>query len=144
MVSHDRTGAVVGFQRYSPCHGGTKLSVDAMRRLPGAPNGVAERMIHDVVTWARDHGVVRLSLNFVAFRRQLHALDAATGKAPAARALRRLNPAGAPTLYTFTEKFRPRWVPRFLAYRSLTDIPGFAVATLCAEGRFPALGRTGG
>ena len=137
VVSRDRTGAVVGFQRYSPCHGGAKLSVDAMRRLPGAPNGVAERMIHDVVGWARDHGVVELSLNFVAFRRQLHALDVATGKAPPARALRRLNPAGAPTLYAFTEKFRPRWVPRFLAYRSLADIPGFAVATLSAEGRFP-------
>ncbi len=137
VVSRDRTGAVVGFQRYSPCHGGAKLSVDAMRRLPGAPNGVAERMIHDVVEWARDHGVVEVSLNFVAFRRQLQALDVATGKALTPRALRRLNPAGAPTLYSFTEKFRPRWVPRYLAYRSITDIPGFAVATLSAESRLP-------
>ena len=83
------------------------------------------------------NGVVELSLNFVAFRRQLQGLDVATGNALTARAIRRLNPAGAPTLFAFTKKFRPRWVPRYLAYRSLTDIPRFAVATLSAEGRLP-------
>ena len=136
-MCRDRTGALVGFQRYSLCSGATKLSVDAMRRLPTAPNGTNERMIFEALQWAKQHGIVELSLNFVAFRSLLASLDAATGNALFPRLLRRFNPAGAPTLYSFTEKFRPRWVPRYLAYRSLTDIPRFAIATLSAEGRLP-------
>jgi lysyl-tRNA synthetase class 2 len=137
VLCRDRGGRLVGFQRYSFCSGDTKLSVDAMRRVPDAPNGVTERMIFEALQWAGHNGVAELSLNFVAFRSLLHGLDVATGHARTARAIRRLNPAGAPTLFTFTEKFRPRWVPRYLAYRSLTDIPGFALATLSAEGRLP-------
>ena len=39
--------------------------------------------------------------------------------------------------FAFTNKFRPQWVSRYVAYRSLSDIPRFAVATLSAEGRLP-------
>ena len=130
--------------RYSLCSGGTKLSADAMRRVSTAPNGTNERMIFEVLQWARGNGIVEVSLNFVAFRRQLQHLDVATGNGAVPRAVRRLNPAGAPTLYTFTNKFRPRWVPRYLAYRSLADIPGYAIATLSAEGRLaPWVARVG-
>jgi len=136
-LCRDRTGTLIGFQRYSVCGGGKKLSADAMRRVPTAPNGTNERMIFEVLEWARQHEVVEISLNFVAFRSLLQRLDVATGHALIARAIRRLNPASAPTLFTFTNKFRPRWVPRYLAYRAVTDIPRFAVATLSAEGRLP-------
>jgi lysyl-tRNA synthetase class 2 len=137
VVSRDRTGTLIGFQRYSSCNGNKKLSVDAMRRVPSAPNGISERMIFEVVQWARDNGIVELSLNFVAFRRLFQNLDVASGNGIVARSLRQLNPAGAPRLFAFTNKFRPRWVSRYLAYRSLSDIPGFAIATLSAEGRLP-------
>jgi lysylphosphatidylglycerol synthetase-like protein (DUF2156 family) len=137
VLCRDRAGSLIGFQRYAPCSGDTKLSIDAMRRVPRAPNGINERMIFDVLRWAARNGVVELSLNFVAFRRQLQSLDVATGNGSLARIIRRLNLAGAPTLFTFTNKFRPRWVPRYLAYRSVGDIPRFAIATLSAEGRLP-------
>ncbi len=136
VICRDRMGALMGFQRYSSCSG-NKLSVDAMRRVPSAPNGIGERMIFDVLQWARDNGVIELSLNFVAFRRLLQSLDVASGNGAAARAIRRLNPAGAPRLFVFTNKFRPRWVSRYVAYRSFSDIPRFAIATLSAEGRLP-------
>ncbi len=143
-MCRDRSGALVAFQRYSLCNGGTKLSADAMRRVRTAPNGTNERMIFEVLQWARGNGIVEVSLNFVAFRRQLERLDVATGNGAVARAVRRFNPAGATTLYTFTNKFRPRWVPRYLAYRSLADIPGYAIATLSAEGRLaPWVARLG-
>ena len=79
-MCRDRSGALVGFQRYSLCHGDTKLSADAMRRLPEAPNGTNERMIFEVVQWAQHHGIVELSLNFVAFRGLLGALRRGDGK----------------------------------------------------------------
>ena len=108
-----------------------------MRRLPAAPNGTNERMIFEVLQWGKRNGIVEVSLNFVAFRSLLDRLDVANGNAVVPRTIRRLNPAGAPTLFAFTNKFRPRWVPRYLAYRSFTDIPRFAIATLSAEGRLP-------
>jgi len=137
VMCRDRVGELIGYQRYAPCNGDTKLSVDAMRRVPNAPNGVNERMIFEALQWAKQNGINELSLNFVAFRRLLQRLDTATGHGPMARVLRRLNPAGAPNLYAFTNKFRPTWIPRHLAYRSLADIPRFAIATLSAEGRLP-------
>jgi lysyl-tRNA synthetase class 2 len=137
VMSRDHRGELIGYQRYAPCNGDTKLSVDAMRRIPTAPNGVNERMIFEMLQWAKGNGIKELSLNFVAFRRLLQHLDVATGHGPVARALRLVNPAGAPNLYAFTNKFRPRWIPRHLAYRSLADIPRFAIATLSAEGRLP-------
>jgi lysyl-tRNA synthetase class 2 len=137
VLCRDLSGELIGFQRYAPCNGDTKLSLDAMRRVPHAPNGVTERMIFDALRWAEHNGIIELSLNFVAFRRLLDHLDVASGNGPLPRALRWLNPAGAPTLFAFTNKFRPRWVPRHLAYRSLAHIPRFAVATLSAEGRLP-------
>ena len=137
-VCRDRTGTLMGFQRYSLCSGNKKLSVDAMRRVPSAPNGISERMIYEVLQWSRDNGIIELSLNFVAFRKLLQNLDVASGNGAAARAIRQLNPAGAPRLFAFTNKFRPRWVSRYVAYRSLSDIPRFAIATLSAEGRLPS------
>ncbi|HEY5026055.1 MAG TPA: phosphatidylglycerol lysyltransferase domain-containing protein [Acidimicrobiales bacterium] len=136
-VCRDRMGTPIGFQRYSSCSGDTKLSVDAMRRVPSAPNGTGERMIFEVIQWARDNGIIELSLNFVAFRKLLQSLDVASGNGTVARAIRHFNPAGAPRLFAFTNKFRPQWVSRYLAYRSLSDIPRFALATLSAEGRLP-------
>jgi lysyl-tRNA synthetase class 2 len=137
VLCRDRSDELIGFQRYAPCNGDTKLSVDSMRRVPDSPNGVNERMIFDALQWAKQNGILEVSLNFVAFRQLLQHLDVATGTGATARVIRRLNPAGAPTLFTFTNKFRPRWIPRHLAYRSLAHIPRFAIATLSAEGRLP-------
>ena len=41
------------------------------------------------------------------------------------------------TLRRFNEKFRPRWVPRHIAFRSPVDLPAIALATLSAEGFLP-------
>ena len=41
------------------------------------------------------------------------------------------------TLRRFNEKFRPRWVPRRIAFRSPVDLPAIALATLSAEGFLP-------
>ncbi|HZP29510.1 MAG TPA: phosphatidylglycerol lysyltransferase domain-containing protein, partial [Acidimicrobiia bacterium] len=68
VVTRDDTGVPVAFQRYVPCIGGRGLSLDAMRRERTGPNGVNERMIADVVAWARDRGIEQVSLNFAFFR----------------------------------------------------------------------------
>jgi lysyl-tRNA synthetase class 2 len=68
IVARDDHGTAIAFQRYVPCKNGQGLSIDAMRRDPVGPNGVNERMIVDVVLWAREHGISEVSLNFAVFK----------------------------------------------------------------------------
>jgi lysylphosphatidylglycerol synthetase-like protein (DUF2156 family) len=78
-VARDSDGAVVGAHRYLWA-GKQDLSLDLPIRAPGAPNGVDERLIAEVVDWGALRGVERVSLAFAPFpdlfvnRRQLGAL----------------------------------------------------------------------
>ena len=100
-------------------------------------------MIVEMVRWARAHGVGELSVNFVGFRRVI-----AEGASPSAAQsvagwfLRRVNPFKLASLYRFSAKFHPRWVPRYLAYRSRADLPAIGIAAMTAEGLLP-LSRSG-
>jgi lysyl-tRNA synthetase class 2 len=139
VVSRDRLGTPIAFQRYVPCQAGAGLSLDAMRRDPEAPNGVNERMIVETVEWARARNIDTVSLNFAAFK-NLVADEARLGPLQSAEAwlIRRLNPYfQIESLYRFNTKFHPRWVPRALMYRTAGDIVPVAVAALSAEAFLP-------
>jgi lysyl-tRNA synthetase class 2 len=138
VLCRDRDGRPIAFQRYVLCKGGTCLSLDAMRRDPTAPNGVNERMIVDMTGWARENGVVELSMNFVGFRRMIAGVPGLSApQAVAGWTIRRVNPFSVASLYRFSAKFEPRWVPRYLAYRSAADHGAIGLAALRAEGFLP-------
>jgi len=139
IVCRDRDGMPIAFQRYVPCKAGTGLSLDAMRRDREAPNGVNERMIVDMVGWARDHDIADVSLNFAAFRGLIEdGADLTVVQAAEAWLVRRLNPYfQIETLYRFNAKFHPRWVRRYLLYRTPGDLLPIAVAGLSAESFLP-------
>ena len=136
VVARDRDGAAVAFQRYVPCRTGRALSLDVMRRLPNAPNGVNERMIYEVVEWGRARNVEEVSLNFAALRTLLSDEDEQAWTWVIRSFEGRLG-LQMDTLRRFNEKFRPRWVPRRIAFRSPVDLPAIALATLSAEGFLP-------
>jgi lysyl-tRNA synthetase class 2 len=141
VVARDRNGDPVAFQRYALCRQGRALSLDSMRRAPHAPNGVNERMIADTVERAQATGVAEVSLNFAAFRRLFDGTAELTGT-QAARAwlLRGLEGRFGiqmDTLGRFNAKFCPRWIPRYLIYRSTRDLPAIGLAALSAEGFLP-------
>ncbi|HZY77168.1 MAG TPA: phosphatidylglycerol lysyltransferase domain-containing protein [Jatrophihabitantaceae bacterium] len=66
MVARDKTGRIVGAHRYLWA-GKQDLSLDLPIRAKGAPNGVDERLIAEVVAWGSEHGVERVSLAFAPF-----------------------------------------------------------------------------
>lgn len=141
VVARDATGRPVAFQRYLTCRAGTALSLDVMRRLPAAPNGVNERMIVDVVDWAAERGVTAVSLNFAAFRELLDATaDLGGTRGVQAWLIQRLEGRFGiqmDTLRRFNAKFQPVWVPRHLVYRAGGDLPAIGLAALSAEGFLP-------
>jgi len=135
VIARDRTGNVVGFQRYAPCMGGEALSLDTMRRDREGPNGLNERMIVDLLEHGREQGVKLLSLNFAAFRTLL---DAGAGRRGferlGYRALHLLDPLiQLESLYLFNAKFRPSYRPRSVAFPSWMSIPLVAAAMLTLE-----------
>ncbi|MVU81520.1 DUF2156 domain-containing protein [Nocardia sp. ET3-3] len=67
VMSRCADGHVVGFQRYGMSGNGKELSLDVPWRRRDAPNGLDERMIVDLVEYAREHGIKRISLAFAAF-----------------------------------------------------------------------------
>jgi lysyl-tRNA synthetase class 2 len=140
LICRDAAGTPVAFQRYATFGlAEAGLSLDAMRRLPEAPNGVNERMIVEAIEWGKPRGVTELSLNFAAFR---SVFDREKEKTPLRAleqaALRTLEPLfQLEQLYWFNGKFFPRWVPRHVAYRSFADIAHIGIAAMAAEQYIP-------
>ncbi|HTR69459.1 MAG TPA: phosphatidylglycerol lysyltransferase domain-containing protein [Mycobacteriales bacterium] len=66
-VAFDKDRRPVAFHRFSTADNGREISQDLPWRRQGAPNGVDERLAHDVVIWAKEHGGQRVSLSFAAF-----------------------------------------------------------------------------
>lgn len=138
VVARDRDGRPVGFQRYALCADGRTLTLDAMPRLHGAPNGVNERLIVDTVGYAREQGVTTLSLNFAAFRRLLETRARTPRELLGYRVMRLLDPLiRLEPLYRFNAKFRPDWQPRSVLVGSRLGLGWVMLAALGMEFALP-------
>lgn len=65
-VARDRDGTLVGAHRYLWA-GKQDLSLDLPMRAVGAPNGIDERIVAEIVAWSAGQGVERVSLAFAPF-----------------------------------------------------------------------------
>lgn len=139
VVTRDKTGRAVGFQRYAYCRSRKALSLDTMRRDRSGPSGLNERMIVDLTTYARERGVQEISLNFAAFRPLLDAGDQRTGvQRLAYRTLHLLDPfIQVESLYRFNAKFHPGFVERTVVLPSWSVFPSVLAALLGMEFAFP-------
>jgi lysyl-tRNA synthetase class 2 len=141
IVARNASGEPIGFQRYVPCRAGKAFSLDSMRRLPGSTGGVNELMIVDAVAWAKARELEALSLNFSAFRTLLDSeAELERLQSIAAWTIRRFEGkfgVQLDSLRRFNAKFLPRWVPRYVVYRSPGDIPAIGLAAYSAEGFLP-------
>jgi lysylphosphatidylglycerol synthetase-like protein (DUF2156 family) len=66
-VAFDKDGKVVAFHRFATADQGREISQDLPWRAPKAPNGVDERLVSDMIEWAKQRGARRVSLSFAAF-----------------------------------------------------------------------------
>ncbi|WP_105970864.1 phosphatidylglycerol lysyltransferase domain-containing protein [Streptomyces geranii] len=114
------------------------VSLDLMRRDRAADPGMNELLIVAALEAAPRLGVARISLNFAMFRSAL-ARGEKIGAGPVLRAWRGLlvflsRWFQIESLYKFNAKFRPRWEPRFVVYRTSSDLPRIGLAAMQAEG----------
>jgi lysyl-tRNA synthetase class 2 len=137
LVTAEQDGRVRGVLQFVPW-GERGLSLDVMRRDRTADNGVNELMISELLLSAREQGVKYVSLNFAAFRKLMEQ-GRRIGAGPVARMS--ANVIGwashwiqIESLYRFNAKFQPIWVPRFLVYPGVRELPRVGIAVFEAEG----------
>ncbi|MFF5832873.1 phosphatidylglycerol lysyltransferase domain-containing protein [Streptomyces bacillaris] len=114
------------------------MSLELMRRDRSADPGMNELLIVASLQAAGKLGVKQVSLNFAMFRSAL-ARGERLGAGPVLRCWRGLliflsRWFQIESLYKFNAKFRPRWEPRFMVFRSSRDLPRIGIAAMQAEG----------
>ncbi len=114
------------------------MSLELMRRDRSADPGMNELLIVASLQAAEKLGVARVSLNFAMFRSAL-ARGERLGAGPVLRCWRGLliflsRWFQIESLYRFNAKFRPRWEPRFVVFRTSRDLPRIGIAAMRAEG----------
>jgi len=137
VVTATLEGQVRALLQFVPW-GQDALSLDLMIRDASVPdNGLNELLIVDLLAACRDLEVSRVSLNFAVFRSALERGER-IGAGPVARLWARLLRIASrwwqiETLYRFNARFAPAWVPRFLVFDAVRDLPRIAVAAFEAE-----------
>src|SRR5207253_2819509 len=145
VVGRGPSGAPAGFLHFAVCRAGAALSLSSMPRLRSTPNGFNEWLICEAVTWARESGFARISLNFAPFAALL-APEAELSRLQRLerRALLRLKGHFQfDNLLLFNRKFFPCWERRFVVYERRLDLPRVGIAALSAEAYLPFARRNG-
>lgn len=111
-----QAGEIVAFANLWLGAGKEELSVDLMRHLPGAPNGVMDLLFSDLLAWGREAGYRWFNFGMA----PLSGLDTGAG-APLWHRLGTFVYRHGEHFYNFRglraykEKFRPVWTPLYLA-----------------------------
>jgi lysyl-tRNA synthetase, class II len=141
VVGRDADDSVAGFLHLAVCRPSRSLSLSSMPHRAGTPNGFNAWLIINAITWARDNGFVRVSLNFSPFAGLLAAEVAGTSaRRIERRALLRLKDILAlqlDNLLRFNRQFGPQWLPRYVIVEHRADLLRVALAAMAAEGYLP-------
>jgi lysyl-tRNA synthetase, class II len=136
-VALDADGAPGGFLRIVPAYGDDfGYTLDLMRHLPDAPNGMTEYLIAQTALALGLDGINRLSMNFAMWGK-LYEEDVHYNfpQRMAKRAVDVLNPFfQIKSLHDFNAKFSPVWLSRVLVYQERTDLPRVGLLYAGAEG----------
>ncbi|AYG03758.1 lysine--tRNA ligase [Gryllotalpicola protaetiae] len=136
-VALDEDDRPSGFLRLVPAYGEDfGYTLDLMRHLPDAPNGMTEFLIARTAEALRAEGIDRLSMNFAMWGR-LYSDDIRYSPTQwlAKRAIDVLNPFfQIKSLRDFNEKFSPRWLGRVLVFQEPADLPQVGLLYAGAEG----------
>lgn len=131
--ARDHEGRIVAAARFASSDQGRELSLDIPWRVPGAPNGVDERLIADMITWAKTNGGRRLSLAFAAFPDIFIEEDRGAIRGAARHAIKVLDPLiKLESLFRYLRKFHAFDQHRYVVTKRRNLLP-VAVTMLVLE-----------
>ncbi len=144
-VALDEKGTPGGFLRLVPAYGEDfGYTLDLMRHLPDAPNGMTEYLIAQTALALGNEGISRLSMNFAMWGKLFDEdFHYTLPQRMAKKVVDVLNPFfQIKSLYDFNAKFSPEWLSRMLVFQEPTDLPRVGLLYAGAEGflAIPGLG----
>ena len=136
-VAYDRDERPDGFLRLVPCYGADPgYSLDLMRRLPDATNGITEYLIANAALGLGEQGFRRLSMNFAAWGKLFHEdANLTVWQRLVKRVISLLNPYfQIESLYSFNLKFQPEWYGRSIIVEDVAEMARVGVLYASVEG----------
>jgi lysylphosphatidylglycerol synthetase-like protein (DUF2156 family) len=128
-LAHDRQGRLVGYTTWLRLPAAHGIILDEMRRRPDAPPGAMHLLVYRGLQVAGERASwASLGMAPVAGAAEVSALARMEEWL-----LERLGISVARSLFAFKEKFVPRWEPRYLTTKRLSDWPAVGLATLMAH-----------
>jgi phosphatidylglycerol lysyltransferase len=131
MAIHAANGEITAFANLLPEFQKNETGLDLMRRRREVDNGTMELLFTSLLQWAKAQGFASFSLGLAA----LTGMGERTDDPQVEQALRRLSEffrrfINFRGLYSFKEKFNPRWEPRYLVYPGAVSLPGIITTML--------------
>ncbi len=145
-VVRDAAGRPQAFAQWVPARDLDGWSLDVMRRNIDAdlPNGVMDFLVIQTISHAAAGGGSGLDLNFAVLRSVVSGENGGLlGRLERTTAGGALGGTQLESLWRFNAKYRPRWVPRYLAVGSIDALARQGLMMADAEGitELPVLGR---
>ncbi len=131
MAIHAANGEITAFANLVPEYQKNETGLDLMRRRREVENGTMELLFASLLEWAKGQGYATFSMGLAA----LTGIGEHTDDPRVEQALRRLSEFSKRFinfrgLYSFKEKFNPRWEPRYLVYPGTVSLPGIVTTLL--------------
>ncbi len=146
-VAKSPKGDTVAFCHYVPAKGINGYSLDLMRRDPDKehPNGLIDYVICSTIFYLKEKNFNSLDLNFATWRAVL-AGESGSGKIESAKRwiLKRMSgDMQIESLWKFNDKYKPQWLPRYVAFENIDVAIPTAIAIARAESfaELPLLGK---
>jgi phosphatidylglycerol lysyltransferase len=123
-VVQSATGEVIAFANILATERKNELSVDLMRHLPAAPNGVMEAMFVELMLWGRAEGYQQFNLGMAPLSGfSTHPLAPLWNRLAAVVFRRGEGFYHFQGLRGYKDKFSPQWEPRYIAVPSFWHLP---------------------
>lgn len=129
MTVEDAEGRILAFANFIPDYAPGETTIDLMRHVRDAPNGLMDYLFVRLFEYSRDQGYQRFALGLAPFAEVGSASDAPAREKALRLLIDRLSFVFSyKGLWAYKEKFHPDWEPRYLIYESELALPATAVA----------------
>ena len=123
-VVADASGKTIAFTNIWATSDKSEISVDLMRHVPEAPNGVMEAMFIELMLWGREQGYQWFNLGMAPLSGlSTHPLAPLWHKLAARIFHRGESLYNFQGLRSYKEKFFPQWEPRYIAVPGTWSLP---------------------
>lgn len=126
LDSHDR---VIAFVNIVPSYRQRESTIDLMRRMPGAPNGVMDYILIKLFERSREDGFERFNLGMAPMCGFSESEEASPEERTVHAFVQRLDFIFSYRgIRSYKAKFATEWEPRYVIYRTELDLPRLGVA----------------